>query len=143
MFTRSIIALVALVVAFAVLGANTQPEVKKVLSSPTSPGSGKEMFTTYCSVCHGPDAKGAGPAAGALKTPPADLTQLAARNGGTFPELRVVGAIFGDAGRPSAHGSQQMPVWGPVFRSLGRDNGAAPPMRVANLTAYVKTLQAK
>ena len=143
MFTRIIIALVALVVAFAILGADTQPEIRKVSPTPASPASGKEIFTTFCSVCHGPDAKGAGPAAGALKTPPADLTQLAARSGGTFPELRVVGAILGDAGRPSAHGSQQMPVWGPVFRSLARDNGAATRMRVANLTAYVETLQAK
>ena len=101
------------------------------------------MFDTYCGVCHGPDAKGTGPAATALKTPPADLTQLAVRNGGKFPELRVVGAILGDSERPVAHGSKDMPVWGPVFRSLNRDAGASTQMRVANLTAYIRSLQAK
>lgn len=143
MFTRIIIALVALVVAFAILGADTHPELKKVSPSPTSPASGQEMFTTYCGVCHGPEGRGDGPAAAALKTPPADLTQLAARNGGKFPELRVVGAILGDSDRPAAHGSREMPVWGPVFRSLNRDNGAGTQMRVANLTAYIRSLQAK
>jgi mono/diheme cytochrome c family protein len=143
MFTRVIIALVALVVAFAILGADTGPEIRKVSPSPTSPVSGKQMFATYCAVCHGADANGSGPAAMALKTPPADLTQLSANNGGRFPELKVAGAILGDTDRPAAHGSQQTPVWGPVFRSLSRDNGADTQMRVANLTAYIKTLQAK
>ena len=143
MFTRIVIALVALVVAFAILGADTHPEIRKVSFSPTSPASGKDMFVTYCAACHGSDAKGAGPAAAALKTSPADLTQLVARNGGDFPEVKVAGAVFGDAGRPAAHGSAQMPVWGPVFRSLDHDSGASTRMRVASLTTYLMTLQAK
>lgn len=142
MLTRIICALVALVVAFAVLGADTHPSIKKVPPSPTSPASGKEMFNSYCAVCHGKDAKGGGPAAAALKTPPPDLTQLTARNGAKFPELRVYGAIRGDADTP-AHGSKDMPVWGPVFQSMGRDNGASTQMRTANLTAYIKSLQGK
>ena len=27
----------------------------------TSAASGKEMFNSYCAVCHGPDGKGGGP----------------------------------------------------------------------------------
>lgn len=142
MFTRIVVALVVLVVSFAILGADTQPVLKTVPPSPTSPVSGKEMFSNYCAVCHGQDAKGGGPAAPALKTMPADLTQLSAKNAGKFPELRVFGAIKGDFDTP-AHGSKGMPMWGNVFQSMSRDNGAAVQMRVANLTAYIKSLQTK
>ncbi len=142
MFTRIIVALVALVVAFAILGADTRPVLKKVPPSVTSPASGKEMFNTYCAVCHGRDAKGGGPAVSALKVPPPDLTQLTSKNNGKFPELKVYGTIRGDSELP-AHGSKDMPVWGNVFQSMSRDNGAGMQMRVANLTAYIKSMQAK
>ena len=49
-----------------------QPEktIKHVPIQPTSPVSGKEMYTAYCAACHGTDGKGGGPASGALKIPP-------------------------------------------------------------------------
>ena len=139
MLTRLIVALFTLVVAFAILGAD-QPSIKKVPPSPTSPASGQEMFTTYCAVCHGKDGKGGGPAVAALKVPPPDLTTLSAKANGKFPELKVFGAIHGDVDMP-AHGSKDMPVWGTVFQSMSHDNGAGKQMRVANLTAYIKSLQ--
>jgi len=141
MFTRVVIALVALVVAFAILGADTPTAIKKVQPSRTSPSSGKDMFTTYCAVCHGTDAKGGGPAVAALKMPPPDLTTMTKRNGGKFPELRVFNTINGDLNMP-AHGSKDMPVWGDVFRSMERDS-AAQQMRVSNLTKYLESLQTK
>jgi mono/diheme cytochrome c family protein len=143
MFKGLIVALVALVVGFAILGADSQPVVKKVSPEPTSPASGKDMFQAYCAVCHGTDAKGGGPAANAMKVPPPNLTQLSARNGGKFPELKVYGIIHGDVEMGSAHGSKDMPVWGNVFQSMSRDNGAGMQQRVANLTAYIKSLQVK
>lgn len=139
MLTRSIVALFTLVVAFAILGAD-QPTIKKVPPSPTSPASGKEMFNSYCVACHAKDGKGGGPAVAALKIPPPDLTTLSAKNSGKFPELRVFGSIHGDVEMP-AHGSKDMPVWGSVFQSMGHDNGATTQMRVANLTAYIKSMQ--
>ena len=142
MFTRIMVALVTLVVGFAILGADSQPAIKKVPPSPTSPASGKGMFLAYCAVCHGQDGKGGGPAAAALKTPPRDLTMLTHRNDGRFPELRVYGAIHGDVDVP-AHGSKDMPVWGAVFQSIGHDNGTQAQMRIANLTSYIKEIQAK
>jgi len=141
MFKGIIVALVVLVVGFAILGADTQPVVKNVSPTPTSPASGKDMFVAYCAVCHGTDAKGGGPAAAALKTPPRNLTQLAAKSGGKFPEIRVYGVIRGDVEAPAAHGSKNMPVWGNVFQSMSHDNGAGMQQRVTNLTAYIKSLQ--
>ena len=48
--------------------------------------SGKKTYMEYCTACHGDDGKGMGPAASALKTPPSDLTTLAKRHAGKFPE---------------------------------------------------------
>ena len=141
MFTRAVIALVALVVAFAILGADTPTTIKKIQPSRTSPSSGKDMFATYCAVCHGTDGKGGGPAVAALKMPPPDLTTLTRRNSGKFPELRVFNTINGDLNVP-AHGSKDMPVWGDVFRSMEKDT-AAQQMRVSNLTKYIESLQSK
>jgi hypothetical protein len=65
----------------------------------------------HYAACHGTAARGDGPAAPALKTVPADLTRLSARNGGKFPEARVRRYIEG-LDEISAHGSRDMPVWG-------------------------------
>src|SRR5271157_556797 len=97
----------------------TKPTVRRVPASYTNPASGKEMYLAYCASCHGPDGKGNGPAAPALKTPPTDLTKLAAGNGGTFPANHVAEIIKGDR-LTAAHGNKEMPVWGPVFQYLGQ-----------------------
>jgi len=103
----------------------------------------REMFLQYCASCHGPSGKGDGPAAKALKTRPADLTTLAARNGGQFPEMRVMGVIKAGP-RVPAHGSETMPVWGPIFmdtESPARELESQ--LKVYNLMEYIKTLQVK
>jgi mono/diheme cytochrome c family protein len=109
---------------------------------PTSPASGEEMYKTYCAVCHGTDGKGNGPAASALKTPPTDLTQLSKKNGGKFPALKVSGAIRGE-GDVAAHGTKDMPVWGSLFWGMSHGHEGEVQQRVANLTKYVESLQAK
>jgi mono/diheme cytochrome c family protein len=116
--------------------------IQHVPITSTSPVSGKEMYTAYCAVCHGSDGKGNGPAASALKTPPADLTQLSKNNGGKYPALKVTSAIRGTNDLP-AHGSKEMPVWGELFWSMSRGHEAQVQQRVANLTHYVETLQEK
>jgi hypothetical protein len=74
-------------------------------------GRQKKTYMEYCASGHGEDAKGLGPAASALKTPPCDLTTLAKRRGGKFPEHYVAQTIrFGKA--VQTHGSVHMPVWG-------------------------------
>ena len=90
--------------------AKTPPIVKHVPITHTSPTSGKEMFENYCAVCHGKDAKGAGPAAPAMKIAPTDLTVLAKKEGGKYPAAHVAAVIRGQADLAS-HGSKDMPVW--------------------------------
>ena len=120
----------------------TKTTIQHVTVKPTSPASGKEMYTSYCAVCHGTDGKGGGPAASALKTPPADLTVLSKNNGGKFPALKVSSILRGTSDLP-AHGSKEMPVWGPLFRSISGGHESEVEQRVANLTQYVESLQAK
>jgi len=135
---------IALIAATIVLFAGTAlaQEIKKAPAPYTTPASGKDMYMAYCASCHGQDAKGKGPAAPALKVAPPDLTLLARHNGGKYPELRVYSFIQGETMLP-AHGSKEMPVWGPVFRSLdARDKGVVH-LRITNLTRYIESLQVK
>ena len=124
----------------------TQSQPKKVIEhaaiKPTSPASGKEMYTSYCAVCHGTDGKGGGPAASALKTAPADLTMLSKNNGGKFPALKITSSIRGESNTP-AHGTKEMPVWGSLFWSMSHGHQGEVQQRVANLTEYIESLQAK
>lgn len=119
-----------------------KPEIKHVPAPATSAAFGKEMFKAYCAPCHGQSGKGDGPAAAALKTPPPDLTVLAKNNGGKFPSDRVASILRGQA-TVTAHGNQDMPVWGPVFWRMSGGHEAEVQQRIANLTRYIETLQVK
>ena len=120
----------------------SEKSIKHVPIKPTSAVSGKEMYTTYCAVCHGTDGKGGGPAASALKAPPSDLTVLSKNNGGKYPALKVTAAIHGEGGVP-AHGSKEMPVWGALFFSMSGGHESEVQQRVTNLTKYIESLQQK
>ncbi len=120
----------------------SQKVIQHTTVQPTSPVSGKEMYSAYCAVCHGSYGKGGGPAASALKTPPADLTVLSKNNGGKFPALKVISAIGGESG-VSAHGSKEMPVWGPLFWNMSHGHEGEVQQREANLAKYIESLQVK
>jgi mono/diheme cytochrome c family protein len=107
----------------------------------TSAASGEQMFTSYCAPCHGLDGRGVGPAAPALNHQPGNLTELALKNGGTFPEFKVIETLL--EGKVTAHGSTEMPVWDELFKRLDADRTMRTQLRIANLTAYIKSLQAK
>jgi mono/diheme cytochrome c family protein len=120
--------------------AQQAPKITYAPAENVSPANAPEMFRNYCAPCHGADGRGGGPAAPALKTAPADLTQISRRNGGKFPVFRVANVIRGyDA--VAAHGSREMPVWGSVFRAFGDELSVK--LRVDNLTSYLETLQGK
>jgi mono/diheme cytochrome c family protein len=102
--------------------------------------SGAATFKAYCTVCHGIGGKGDGPAAKALKVPPADLTKIAARHNGKFPATAVKMTIRGEADLP-AHGTREMPMWGMAFRSI--DDASTTELRLANLVSYIEAMQQK
>ena len=135
-----------ILILFAVTGLvmaqeQTNMTIKKVPAPQTSPASGQEMYINYCASCHGRDGTGNGPAVGALKAPATNLTTLAKENKGTFPAAHVSTILR--AGDGQAHGAVDMPVWGPVFRSLKPGDQAQVQQRVANLTKYLESLQVK
>jgi len=134
--------LIALVAIAAVGQTAAKPKVQTVPAKYTSPASGKDMFNTYCASCHGTDGKGNGPAASAMKSGVPDLTTLAKKHGGNYPDLHVSQTILGDI-RMEAHGSKEMPVWGPVFSRLSKQSNAEIQQRIHNLTGYIGTLQQK
>jgi mono/diheme cytochrome c family protein len=124
------------------LGQEPKPTIKHTTAAATSPASGKEMFVSYCASCHGKDAKGDGPAAGALKQAPADLTSLAKRHDGKYPSDLVTSVLRGQT-KLMAHGDQDMPVWGPVFWKMSQGHEEQVQMRIANLNHYIESLQEK
>lgn len=111
---------------------------------------GRAEYVQNCAACHGMDARGEGPYAEFIMTPPPDLTRLGARNGGEFPFERVYRVIDGRADVP-LHGSREMPVWGDEFNEdakgrfqelLGKDaveNYIT--RRVLNLIRYLESVQ--
>ena len=137
MIRHMLVGLVALAISAG--AANAQTTIKKAPIKPTPATDAKKMFDSYCAVCHGNDGTGNGPAAKALTKAPADLTKISARNGGTFPDVRVRRYIEG-VDEVAAHGTRDMPMWGPVFKST---EGTAVELRIKNLVDYVASLQAK
>ena len=104
---------------------------------------GRADFQTLCASCHGLEGRGDGPAAPALNQVPADLTRIAARRGGSFPDSEVATYIDGRF-ELTAHGTREMPVWG---EKLGQE--IAPDVhpdevvrgRIVTLVEYLKTIQ--
>jgi mono/diheme cytochrome c family protein len=117
-------------------------KIRKVSAPYTEPSSPEQMYTAYCASCHGQDGKGNGPAAPALKAPVTDLTQLSKNNHGQFPAARVNSVLAGTAELP-AHGSADMPIWGPVFRDLSQGHQSIVQLRINNLSKYIESIQAK
>jgi mono/diheme cytochrome c family protein len=76
--------------------------------------SGEALYHQYCGACHGVLADGRGAVASILTPPPSDLTRIAARRDGVFPEAEVIRKIDG-RDPVVAHGTREMPVWGQRF----------------------------
>lgn len=119
--------------------AVAQTTIKQAPAQRIQSMEGVDTYTAYCAVCHGPNAKGNGPAAAALKKVPADLTTIAKRNGGKFSDADVESVIMG-AQVMASHGSRDMPIWGPVFQALATDQSFMK-LRVTNLVGYLRSIQ--
>ena len=141
---RCLVPFLALLLGTMTVAVSAQPVVKKGPPPVTSPAMGAEMYTAYCSACHGVTGKGDGPAAPAMKTQPTNLTLLAAKNNGKFPSAAVYNSIKGDTSNPVvAHGTADMPVWGTVFNSMSHSDPSEVHLRLANLVHYIESLQVK
>lgn len=111
-----------------------------------NPDIGQGLYNQYCMSCHGDSGKGDGPLKEYLTLPPADLTQLARKNDGAYPMLKVLHIIDGRTG-VRTHVSQ-MPTFGDVFTS---ESGAPAPRelqdviatrgRILSIAMYIETLQ--
>ena len=140
--TRNGLILAAALLSLAIFAGAQDTTVKKTPIKTSNPSAGAEMYKQYCAVCHGPDGKGDGPAASALKTAPPDLSTLAKRHDGKYPDDYVANVLRNGAKAP-AHGTAEMPIWGPLFSTMNQADQGMVSMRISNLTKYVKSLQQK
>ena len=108
----------------------TDPESVRLIASI----DGNALYQAYCATCHGPDARGTGPAP--------DLTRIAQRRGGVYPDALVERIISGEEPLSASHGANDMPVWGPTFSQVGWDRDLGR-LRIHNLATYIRKLQAK
>ena len=143
-FTRLALAvLLLLTVASVAQLAQEKPGKELKLASVTysEPTSGEQMYKNYCAVCHGAEGRGDGPAAEFLKAPLPDLRTLAQRHHGKYPANYVSETLRLGTGS-HAHGTIDMPLWGPLFRTLDA-NQTLGELRIHNLTVFIESLQQK
>lgn len=121
--------------------AQTKPAAQKPYEQLIYSVRGPDLYRAHCATCHGLDGKGDGPLAASLKTKPANLTALARNNGGRFPNENARKFISGEEGI-AAHGSREMPVWGPIFHQVEEDQDFGN-VRIQNLMKYLESIQSK
>jgi mono/diheme cytochrome c family protein len=117
---------------------------KKPESKDSAVAEGAKLYKRNCAVCHGNDGKGGNPPSGSspFNRPAPDLTTLAQRHDGKFPEAYVDQVLRSGVKMPD-HGPSEMPVWGTIFKAATKSDEAQVTKRIDNLTAYLKSLQAK
>jgi mono/diheme cytochrome c family protein len=107
---------------------------------------GHNLYEQFCMDCHGMKGIGDGVLAEDLKVAPADLTTIAARRKGVFPDVEIREIIDGRR-RVRAHGPLNMPLWGKQFgistASPGGPHEAETRDKINALVDYLKTIQRK
>jgi mono/diheme cytochrome c family protein len=106
------------------------------------PLSGAKIFQYHCAACHGSDGRGNGPATAALKHAVPDLTLLSQKNHGKFPYDGVRNLIEGVPPLTRAHGTREMPVWGPIFHEVEADMDWGE-VRLDAVTRHLESIQQK
>jgi mono/diheme cytochrome c family protein len=101
---------------------------------------GKELYVSYCQICHG-QGGAPGPMADELKVQPPDMTKIAARNGGEFPNDKIFEIIKGGK-EIAGHNADNMPIWGDTFMSSeGLASKAEVDKEIGHIVAYLETVQ--
>jgi mono/diheme cytochrome c family protein len=133
--------LVSVVPALAVL---TFTSLTSCAATPTADaGAGEHLYEMSCAGCHGANARGNGPVAPILRTSAPDLTLIASRRGGSFPDDEIYRIVDGQADL-SAHGPRNMPVWGYEFFGQGPDDEAAhrqATRKIESLLEFLRSIQ--
>lgn len=119
--------------------AQQTPPTKK-----SAPTAGARLYKANCAVCHGNDGKGNGPPpeSSPFTEPPPDLTTLAKRHEGKFPDEYVELVLRNGTPAPQ-HGPAEMPVWGTIFKAATKSDQAQISARIQNLISYLKSIQVK
>lgn len=102
---------------------------------------GKATFRESCAACHGESGRGNGPASSAMKQRPTNLTTLA-REKKAFPASEVQASIKGTS-PVVAHGAPGMMVWGALFLADANGNQAKADAQIADLVAFIESIQVK
>lgn len=138
LFLRGALLACAALLLLATGSAAAEEKFDRVLAE-----MGAEYYVQYCASCHGENGLGRGPAAGALKIRPANLTQIAKRRGGSFPDGEIARFIDGRF-EVTAHGSREMPIWGRRFGERIPEAGISEEIvrgRILVLVEYLKSIQ--
>lgn len=102
---------------------------------------GEEDYRWHCAACHGDDGRGRGAMAAMLVVPPANLTRVSQRQGGTFPFWQVYAMISGKSA-VDGHQTFQMPEYWERFRRDEAKPGYLPAyIRILLLTHYLESIQ--
>jgi mono/diheme cytochrome c family protein len=105
----------------------------------TSPQAGSNIYAQNCAACHGDDGRGG------AQVP--DLTGIAARAGGTYPQSMVLDKLDGYARGAVVYSDIEMPNFGDLLTGrltrVQTDQGLSRPVpeRIAALDAYLQSIQ--
>jgi mono/diheme cytochrome c family protein len=100
--------------------------------------SGAVLYRIHCSSCHGTYGR-SDRAAGSGAVRPPDVSTLAVRHGGSFPNEMVRRAIAGDPA--GAHRAGGMPIWGNTFKYARGGNPDPAAARIDALVEYLWAIQ--
>src|ERR1700690_4225782 len=125
------------------LVVSASAQIKNPPQPAVRPVEGATIFRNNCAACHGLDGRGKGPLSRVLKQDVPDLTRLSRRNDGAFPAGHVRNTIeFGADNLLPAHGSKDMPIWGPIFHEIDFDQDLGN-VRLENITRFLESIQRK
>jgi len=127
------------VMGFTVFVLSCSDVSKKKAQSPVAEGG--EWFKSYCVICHGEKGDGKGIMVDQLEAAPADLTTIAQRRNGVFPDEEIAKIIAGKEDVPG-HSTGEMPAWWDTFKkSEGITDDKVVEEKINHIVAYLKTIQ--